>query len=325
MAKAERIAVLTSGGDAPGMNAAIRATVRSASIRGIECYGVLNGYEGLIEGSLIKIDSRFVSDIVQKGGTVLRTSRCPEFGESEGRKRAHEVLKAYNIDGLAVIGGGGSLAGLADFWREFRMPCAGIPGTIDNDLAYTDFTLGFDTAVNTVVNAINNIRDTMTAHDRACVIEVMGRTCGDIALYSGIAGGAEIILVPEAKVGLGEIERRIRQDRIKGKNSEIIVIAEGVCGCDELKAKILGVIDDLSIRTVKLGYIQRGGTPTMSDRVLAAMFGARAAELFCADEARGRLIGIRNNRIVDEDIETALRKKRAFDAKLYETAMELGR
>ncbi len=325
MSKIERIGILTSGGDAPGMNAAIRAVVRCASASGIECYGIDDGYTGLIEGEVHKIDSRFVSDTVQKGGTILRTSRCPEFTEYEYRQKAYEVLQAYGIDGLVVIGGGGSLAGMNQFYKDFGVPCVGLPGTIDNDLAYTDYTLGFDTAVNTVLNAINNVRDTMTAHNRACIIEVMGRKCGDIALYAGISGGAEIIIVPEIPFDIKEAAKTIKLDRIKGKKSVIIILAEGVCSCAELKEKLLAEVEGISIRTVKLGYIQRGGMPSMSDRVLAARCGAKAVELFKNGKAGGKAVGIRDNKIIDMDIEDALNAKSKFDKELYDIAKILGK
>lgn len=325
MAKIKRIAILTSGGDAPGMNAAIRSVVRCAAQAGIECYGIEEGYTGLVNGDIFKIDSRFVSDTVQKGGTILKTSRCPAFVEYETRKRAHDVLQAYGIDGLVVIGGNGSLAGMKEFYNDFGMPCVGLPGTIDNDLAYTDFTLGFDTAVNTVLGAINNIRDTMTAHNRACIIEVMGRHCGDIALYAGVAGGAEIILVPEIPLDVKQVAKTIKQDKIKGKQSVIILLAEGVCSCLSLKEQLLAELNDISIRTVKLGYIQRGGMPSMADRILAARCGARAIELFQKPECGARAVGIKNNKIVDLDVADALAMKSTFDKKLYEISKTLSK
>ncbi|HKL73677.1 MAG TPA: ATP-dependent 6-phosphofructokinase, partial [Clostridia bacterium] len=260
-----KIGILTSGGDAPGMNAAIRSVVRYANSLGLEVYGIECGYDGMLKGDISKLDNRSVSDIIQKGGTILMTARCPEFMELKYRKKANAVLQAYGIEGLVVIGGDGSFKGMKDLHNDFGMPCVGIPGTIDNDLAYTDYTLGFDTAVNTVLGAINNIRDTMTAHNRACIIEVMGRKCGDIAMYSGLAGGAEIILVPEIPADVERIRKEIVYDKIKGKSSVIIILAEGVCSSACLKEQILaGDVDDIQIRTVKLGYIQRGGTPSMA-------------------------------------------------------------
>lgn len=317
-----KIAVLTSGGDAPGMNAAIRGVVRCASSRGMEVYGIERGYDGLIKGNIFRMDSRSVSDTIQKGGTILKTARCPEFETEEGIKKGGDVLKAYGIEGLVVIGGDGSFRGMKDLSQMCGIVCMGIPGTIDNDLGYTDFTLGFDTAVNTVLDALNKIRDTMTSHDRACIIEVMGRHCGDIALYSGMAGGAESIVVPELPFNIDEICAKMRRNVIKGKVSDIIVLAEGVCSAEQLKAEIhdrTGV----TIRTVKLGYIQRGGTPSMADRVLAARCADRAVELLYEDSATSRVIGIKNNVIVDIEIEEALSIKKQFNEKMMEIANRL--
>lgn len=317
-----KIAVLTSGGDAPGMNAAIRGVVRCASSRGMEVYGIERGYDGLIKGNIVRMDSRSVSDTIQKGGTILKTARCPEFETEEGIKKGGDVLKAYGIEGLVVIGGDGSFRGMKDLSQLCGIVCMGIPGTIDNDLGYTDFTLGFDTAVNTVLDALNKIRDTMTSHDRACIIEVMGRHCGDIALYSGMAGGAESIIVPELPFNIDEICTKMRRNVIKGKVSDIIVLAEGVCSAEQLKAEIhdrTGV----TIRTVKLGYIQRGGTPSMADRVLAARCADRAVELLYEDSATSRVIGIKNNVIVDIEIEEALSIKKQFNEKMMEIANRL--
>ena len=317
-----KIAVLTSGGDAPGMNAAIRGVVRCASSRGMEVYGIERGYDGLIKGNIFRMDSRSVSDTIQKGGTILKTARCPEFETEEGIKKGGDVLKAYGIEGLVVIGGDGSFRGMKDLSQLCGIVCMGIPGTIDNDLGYTDFTLGFDTAVNTVLDALNKIRDTMTSHDRACIIEVMGRHCGDIALYSGMAGGAESIVVPELPFNINEICAKMRRNVIKGKVSDIIVLAEGVCSAEQLKAEIhdrTGV----TIRTVKLGYIQRGGTPSMADRVLAARCADRAVELLYEDSATSRVIGIKNNVIVDVEIEEALSIKKQFNEKMMEIANRL--
>ena len=320
-----RIGILTSGGDAPGMNAAIRATVRYALSSGMEVYGIECGYDGTLKGNIFPMDTRSVSDTIQKGGTILKTARCPEFKEKEYRQKAYDVLQAFGIEGLVVIGGDGSFRGMKDLNDDFGVPCVGIPGTIDNDLAYTDFTLGFDTAVNTVLGAVNNIRDTMTAHNRACIIEVMGRKCGDIAVYAGLAGGAEIILVPEIPSDIDKVCKIIRQDKIKGKNSVIIILAEGVCSCNALKEEILNRMNDISIRTVKLGYIQRGGAPSMSDRVLAARCAVRAVELLKNGDCGGRVVGIKDNKIIDMDIAEALAIPRSFDKDLYNIATILGK
>lgn len=321
-----KIGILTSGGDAPGMNAAIRGVVRYANSLGLEVYGIECGYDGMLKGDISKLDNRSVSDIIQKGGTILMTARCPEFMELKYRKKANAVLQAYGIEGFVVIGGDGSFKGMRDFYNDFGMPCVGIPGTIDNDLSYTDYTLGFDTAVNTVLSAINNIRDTMTAHNRACIIEVMGRKCGDIAMYAGLAGGAEIILVPEIPIDVERIRKEIVYDKIKGKNSVIIILAEGVCSSACLKEQILaGDVDDIQIRTVKLGYIQRGGTPSMADRVLAARCAVRAVDLLVSPDCGGKVVGIKDNQIIDMDIDTALSMDRKFDRDLYRIATTLGK
>ena len=317
-----KIAVLTSGGDAPGMNAAIRGVVRCASSRGMEVYGIERGYDGLIKGNIFRMDSRSVSDTIQKGGTILKTARCPEFETEDGIKKGGDVLRAYGIEGLVVIGGDGSFRGMKDLSDMCGITCMGIPGTIDNDLGYTDFTLGFDTAVNTVLDALNKIRDTMTSHDRACIIEVMGRHCGDIALYSGMAGGAESIIVPELPFNIDDICAKMRRNLIKGKVSDIIVLAEGVCSAEKLKAEIhdrTGV----TIRTVKLGYIQRGGTPSMADRVLAARCADRAVELLYDDSCSSRVIGIKNNVIIDVELSEALSVKKQFNEKMMEIANRL--
>ncbi|NLL55846.1 MAG: 6-phosphofructokinase [Clostridiales bacterium] len=321
-----RIGILTSGGDAPGMNAAIRGVVRYANSLRLEVYGIQCGYDGMLKGDIIKMDNRSVSDIIHKGGTMLMTSRCPEFIDIKYRKKANAVLQAYGIESFIVIGGDGSLRGMRDFYNDFGTPCVGIPGTIDNDLAYTDYTLGFDTAVNTVLNAINNVRDTMTAHNRACIIEVMGRKCGDLAMHAGLAGGAEIILVPEMPIDVARIRKEIVYDKIKGKNSVIIILAEGVCSCASLKEQILaGDVDDIQIRTVKLGYIQRGGTPSMADRVLASKCAVRAVDLLVSPNCGGRVVGIKDNKIMDMDVDTALSIERKFDTNLYKIATTLGK
>jgi len=319
----QTIGVLTSGGDAPGMNAAIRGVVRYANSVNMTVYGVERGYNGLINGEIKRLDSRSVSDIIHRGGTVLKTARCPEFVTDAGMKKAHDVLKAFGIQGLVVIGGDGSYRGIKDLRDKFNFPCIGIPGTIDNDLMYTDFTLGFDSAVNTVVNAINNIRDTMTSHERACIIEVMGRKCGDIAIYAGLAGGAELIIVPELEYSLDEVCNVINANKLKGKTSDIIILAEGVCDAEELKAKMRDHVD-VSLKTVKLGYIQRGGTPTMADRVLGARCAVRAVDLL-KNDIGFRCVGIKNNQIIDMDITEALSLPRVFNEDLYRVANILGK
>ena len=312
----KRIGILTSGGDDPGMNACIRAVTRYAIYNGLEVYGVERGYIGLIYNNIFQMNKRSVSDIIQRGGTILKTARSEEFKQVEYMQQAVDNMEAYGLEGLVVIGGDGSFRGAKDLYDKFGIQVVGIPGTIDNDLAYTDFTLGFDTTVNTVLGAINNLRDTMTSHDRVCIIEVMGRKCGDIALYAGLGGGAEIILVPEEPFDLNAVVKSIKLNQRIGKTSDIIVLAEGVCKAEELKARLKENGVTGSIKTTTLGYIQRGGTPSNQDRTLAAEFAIRAVDLLLENRG-GRVVGIRNNAIVDEDIGEALAMERRFNDDLY--------
>ena len=313
----KRIGLLTSGGDAPGMNAAIRAVVRSGIYFGMEVFGIERGYAGLIEDNVIPMEMRSVSNIVQCGGTKLRTARCLEMMTKEGTDQAVKTLEKHGIEGLVVIGGDGSFRGARDLTERYGVPTIGIPGTIDNDLEYTDYTLGFDTAVNTCLDIINKLRDTMTSHERVSVVEVMGRRCGDIALYSGIASGAEIIVVPEIKFDMDDIVGRINRSRANGKHSNIIVVAEGVMGADQF-AKQLQEVTTYSVRPTCIGHVQRGGSPSMADRMLAAQFGNKAVRLL--NEGIGnRVVGIRNNKIIDMDIIEAVSMKKTFNYELYET------
>ena len=312
----KRIGLLTSGGDAPGMNAAIRSVVRSGLYFGMEVYGIERGYAGLIANNLGKMEMRSVANNVQCGGTKLRTARCLEMLTKEGQQKALATLERNGIEGLVVIGGDGSFRG-AKVLSEYGVPTIGIPGTIDNDLAYTDYTLGFDTAVNTCIDIINKLRDTMTSHERVCVVEVMGRHCGDIALYSGIASGAEIIVVPEIEFNMDEIVAKIRSSRANGKHSNIVVIAEGVMSAAKF-AEQLQAVTEYSVRPTCIGHVQRGGSPSMSDRMLAAQFGNKAVRLL--NEGIGnRVVGIHDNHIIDMDIIEAVSMKKAFNYELYET------
>ena len=305
------------------MNAAIRAVTRYAIYKGLEVYGIERGYTGLINSEIKQMDRRAVSDIIQRGGTILKTSRSPEFREVGYQKIAAENLEAYDIEGLVVIGGDGSFRGAKDLMDNCGIVTVGIPGTIDNDLAYTDFTLGFDTAVNTALSAINNLRDTMTSHERVCIVEVMGRKCGDIALYAGLGGGAEVIIVPEVHNDIAQIAKSIAVNKRKGKTSDIIVLAEGVCRAVELKQQLKDQGITSSIKTTELGYIQRGGAPTMQDRMLAAQFGVRAVDVLL--EGKGsRVVGIKDNKIVDVDTTEALKMERVFNTELYNCASILG-
>ena len=313
----KRIGLLTSGGDAPGMNAAIRAVVRTGIYFGMEVYGVECGYAGLINDDVIPMSMRSVSDIVQRGGTMLRTARCLEMLTKDGQQKAVKTLKNRGIEGLVVIGGDGSFRGAKVLSEEYGIPTIGIPGTIDNDLAYTDYTLGFDTAVNTCLDIINKLRDTMTSHERISVVEVMGRRCGDIALYAGIGSGAEIIVVPEVPYDMDDIVMRINRSRANHKHSNIIVIAEGVMSATAF-AKQLQEVTTYSVRPTTIGHVQRGGSPSMQDRMLAAQFGNKAVRLL-KDGIGNRVIGIKENHIIDMDIIEAVSMKKTFNYELYNT------
>ncbi len=314
----EKIAVLTSGGDAPGMNACIRAVVRTALNKNMDIYGVERGYAGLIKGEITRLGTRSVSDMIHKGGTFLRTARCPEFKDVDVQRRAVEALSAFGIQGLVVIGGDGTFRGAKDLTDNFGVKVIGIPGTIDNDLAYTDYTVGFDTAVNTVLWAINNLRDTMHSHDRVCLLEVMGRACGDIALYAGVAGGAEYVLVPEIPYDLDKIAANIKKSYLRGKTSNMIILAEGAGERDEIAAYIQEK-SGISVKVTNFGYIQRGGSPNMQDRLLAARFGYKAVELL-KNDSESCAVGIRQNKIVTVPFEEVFEAKKNFDNDLYNIA-----
>ncbi len=320
--KVKKIGVLTSGGDAPGMNAAIRAIVRYGIYLGLTVVGIEHGYQGLIDNKFRSLNMRSVSDIIQRGGTILKTARCDDFKTEAGQLKAVKNLKDAGIGGLIVIGGDGTFAG-AKALSLRGVPAIGIPGTIDNDLAYTDYTLGFDTAVNTVLDAINKIRDTMTSHDRISIVEVMGRRCGDIALYAGIGGGAEVIIVPEHKMTIDEICDKLNEGRTNGKISGIVVLAEGAGKAEDYAAAITERTG-LSIRSTVLGHIQRGGTPSNQDRMLASRCGAHAVRLI-SEGIGNRLVGIKDNKIIDIDITEGLAKKREFDMDIYNTAAILAK
>lgn len=319
----KKIAILTSGGDAPGMNACVRACVRYAIAKDLDIYGVEKGYAGLLNNKLSFMSTRSVSDIIHKGGTILKTARCPEFKEIGVQEQAAETLQAYGIEGLIVIGGDGSFRGAKDLSDNFGIKVVGIPGTIDNDLAYTDYTIGFDTAVNTVLDAMTRLRDTMGSHDRVYLLEVMGRACGDIALYSAIAGGAEFCLTPEAPFDIKEIAKTLLKSRKRGKTSNMIVFAEGA-GDREAICKELEELTGLSVKTTTLGYVQRGGSPSMADRVLAARMAVRAVDLMVEDKTN-RAVGVKNNQIFDQDISEALAIKHKFNNKLYDLMNILAR
>ncbi|WP_404347194.1 6-phosphofructokinase [Sutcliffiella horikoshii] len=316
----KRIGVLTSGGDAPGMNAAVRAVVRKAIFHDIEVFGIYRGYAGLIDGDIKKLEIGSVGDIIHRGGTMLYSARCEEFKTIEGQLKGIENLKKHGIEALVVIGGDGSYQG-AKKLTEHGYPCIGVPGTIDNDIPGTDFTIGFDTALNTVIDSIDKIRDTATSHERTYVIEVMGRHAGDIALWAGLAGGAETILIPEAKDDMQEVIARLKRGTERGKKHSIIVVAEGVGSGVEFGKKIEDETN-FETRVSVLGHIQRGGSPTAFDRVLASRLGARAVELLM-DGKGGRCVGIQSNVLVDHDIIEALSKTHTIDNKMYDLSKEL--
>ena len=304
-----KIGVLTSGGDSPGMNAAIRAVVRTGIYNGLEVYGILRGYSGMIDGDIFKMERKSVANIIQRGGTILKTARCKEFFTYEGREKAYESLKKFGIEGLVIIGGDGSFRGAQIFSNEFDNPCIGLPGTIDKDIAGTDFTIGFDTAVNTAVEAIDKVRDTADAHDRLFVIEVMGRDSGYIALHSGIATGAENILIPERKTDLEDIIKALTEKQGRKKLVNIIVVAEGEeFGGNELGKLITERMPDQEVRVTILGHIQRGGSPTCFDRLIASRMGYSAVE--CLMEGRFNLfVGIVNNSMHYIPLDEAVKKK----------------
>ncbi|WP_346884545.1 6-phosphofructokinase [Clostridium sp. UBA4395] len=316
----KRIAVLTSGGDSPAMNAAIRAVVRIGIENEVQVFGVHRGFNGLINGEIFEMDRHSVSDIIQRGGTILRTARSEEFRTPEGRQKALNVIKVLKIDGIIVIGGDGSFRGAKEL-SDLGIPTVGIPGTIDNDLPYTDYTVGFDTALNTAIDAINKIRDTSSSHERVSVIEVMGRNCGDLALFSGIAGGAEQVIVPEKKFTIEDICENIFKGKRNGKLHNIIILAEGVGGAQKL-AKSIEEITGIETRATVLGYIQRGGSPSAFDRILASRMGSKAVKVLLEGKT-ARLIGIKANKIIDIDIKEALDLKSCFNGELYKLSVDL--
>lgn len=307
--KVTRIGVLTSGGDSPGMNAAIRAVVRTGNYNGLEVYGIMRGYAGMVDGDIFKMESKSVANIIQRGGTILKTSRCNEFLETAGRKKAYSNLKKFGINGLIIIGGDGSFKGAQLFSNEFDIQCIGVPGTIDKDIAGTDFTIGFDTAVNTAVEAIDKIRDTMDAHDRLFVIEVMGRDSGYIALHSGIATGAENILIPEKETDIEGILEALTEKERRHKLVNLIVVAEGKYGGANEVAKVIKQrMPQQEVRVCILGHIQRGGSPSCFDRIIASRMGYAAVE--CLLEGRYNVfVGILNNRMHYTPLDEAIKKK----------------
>lgn len=316
----KKIAVLTSGGDAPGMNAAIRAVVRKARFHSVEVVGVYHGFEGLYNGNYELLDIGSVGDIIQRGGTKLFSARFPEFKEDDYQYKAIERMREQGIEGLIVIGGDGSYRGAMQL-TEKGFPCVGIPGTIDNDVPGTEYTIGFDTALNTVVESIDKIRDTATSHENTFVIEVMGRDAGDIAVWAGLAAGAESIIIPEESFEIDDIVQRLERGAARGKRHSIIIVAEGVMNGHKL-AKQLEERTGVKIRTSVLGHIQRGGSPSARDRVLAGRFGAHAVEVLLQNKG-GRAVGVRNHTVIDYDLKQAFEQKHKADLSLYTLSKEL--
>ncbi len=310
-----RIAVMTSGGDAPGMNAAIRSVVRTAIYNELEVFGVYHGYQGLINDEIEQLSVSSVGDIIQRGGTVLRTARCLEFQTPKGFQKGVDNLHKHQINALIVIGGDGSFRGAQEL-AHAGFKTIGLPGTIDNDLAYTDNTIGFDTAVNTVLHAIGNIRDTSTSHGYANIIEVMGRNCGDIALYSGLAGGAETIIVPEINFKIDEMLDKIRAGIARGKQHNIIILAEGVGKPYEIAKEVEEKVG-LSTRVTVMGHLQRGGAPTAYDRNIASLMGHHAVKLIMEGKS-ARVVGVKGIKVFDIDIDEALAMKRSIDLQMFE-------
>ncbi|MDB5250366.1 MAG: 6-phosphofructokinase [Segetibacter sp.] len=308
--KVTKIGVLTSGGDSPGMNAAIRAVVRTGIYNGLEVYGVMRGYSGMIDDDIFKMESKSVANIIQRGGTILKCARSDEFREPAGRQKAYDNLKKRGIDGLVVIGGDGTFKGAQKFSNEFDIPCIGLPGTIDKDIAGTDFTIGFDTAVNTAVEAIDKIRDTADAHDRLFIVEVMGRDAGYIALHSGIATGAENILIPETKTNIDELVASLSEKEKRRKLVNLVVVAEGdeFGGGNEIARIVKRRLPNIDTRVCILGHIQRGGSPTCLDRLIASRMGFHAVESLL----QGRynvMVGIVNNKLYYTPLDHAVKAK----------------
>ena len=308
--KVTKIGVMTSGGDSPGMNAAIRAVVRTGIFYGLEVFGIMRGYAGMIENDIVPMHSRSVANIIQRGGTILKTARCKDFFDKEGRKKAYDHLKQIGVDGLVIIGGDGAFRGADIFSREYDIPCIGLPGTIDKDIAGTDFTIGFDTAVNTAVEAIDKIRDTADAHDRLFIIEVMGRDAGYIALHSGIATGAENILIPERKTDIEELIFSLEEKERRKKLVNLVVVAEGedFGGADEVAKLVKQRLPNAETRVCILGHIQRGGSPSCLDRLIASRMGYAAVE--CLMYGRHNvMVGILNNKMHYTPLEKAVKAK----------------
>ena len=313
------IGVLTSGGDAPGMNAAVRAVVRTAISLGMTVKGVSRGYAGLIEEDIFDMDARSVSDVINRGGTLLYTARCPKFRTEEGVLQAVENCKKHGIEGLVVIGGDGSFRGALDLSRH-GVPCVGVPGTIDNDIACTEYTIGFDTAMNTAMEMVDKIRDTAQSHERCSVIEVMGRHAGYIAVQTGIAVGATAIMVPEVPVSMESIIRKIKTAHANGKKHFIVIVAEGIGGVEEIAKQIMAATG-IDSRATVLGHVQRGGSPTLRDRLRATQMGYEAVQLLYQGKGN-RVVAYQGSSVVNYDIEEALQMKKEFNQDMLKIALE---
>lgn len=324
MSKIKKIAVFTSGGDAPGMNACIRAVVRAGVSYGVDVYGIYRGYQGMIEGEIKLLNSRDVSNIIQKGGTILKSARCKAFMEKEGRSKAAEQLKKHDIDGVIAIGGDGTFTGAKIFQQEHNIPFIGIPGTIDNDLYGTDRTIGYDTALNTVVDAVDKIRDTANSHNRLFFVEVMGRDAGFIALRSGIACGAEAILIPENKTNIDDLLQTLKECKAKKKSSSIVIVAEGddAGGAIEIAKQVNDRSNDYDTRVTILGHIQRGGSPSCIDRVLASRLGVAAVKALL-DGKNKVMVGEVNAKMTFTDFEKSIKHHQKIPADLEELAKVL--
>ena len=316
----KKIGVLTSGGDAPGMNAAVRAVTRAAIRMGMQVYGIRRGYNGLINVDVIEMNERSVSDIIQRGGTMLYTARCPEFRTEEGVNKAKDKCKELGLEGIVVIGGDGSFRGAADLSAKGIL-CVGLPGTIDNDISCTEYTIGYDTAMNTAMEMVDKLRDTAQSHDRCSVVEVMGRGAGFIAVNTGVACGATYVITSEVPYDLDVIAKKMLESRKTGKQHFIIIVSEGVGHSDEI-ARTLQEKTGIEARTTILGHVQRGGSPTVRDRVVASQMGYYAVNLL-SQGIGNRVVGMQNNKIVDYDIQEALSMKKPFEEDLYHIADEI--
>ncbi len=316
--KMEKIAVMTSGGDSPGMNAAIRSVVRTCAYYRTECVGIYRGYQGMIEGDFAPMPARSVNNIIHKGGTVLKSARSKEFMTKKGRQNAYENMKEHKIDGLVVIGGDGSFTGGVVFNREYNFPVIGIPGTIDNDIYGTSHTLGYDTALNTAMEAIDKIRDTASSHNRLFFVEVMGRDAGFIALNTGVGAGAEEILIPEEDLGLERMLESLKKSRRSGKSSSIVVVTEGDKSGNNVYKLANYVEENMSeyeVRVSVLGHMQRGGSPTCFDRVLASRLGVKAVELLI-DGKSNLMIGLKGNKVIATNLEKAIKGQHSVNKEL---------